>query len=110
MLPIIAVIRVDEYDFVYYDLAKETFSEPFTVEGGDGYQLKSYAQITFSTYDEENKKSQDLISVTISQTDTDHDEILKDLPPARLVEIIRHVFTDLNLDKMSDGQVSVLKH
>lgn len=110
MLPIIAVFRVGEYDFIYFDISKNQFSDTFTVKPGDDYLLNTYSQITFSEYDEESQMSRSLMTATISRIDNDEDEILKDLTAERLVGIILHVYGELNLDKRSEGQVSTLKH
>ena len=110
MLPIIAIIRVEEDAFVFYDLGKDKFSDKITFTAGDEYHQMSYGSLTFADYDEENEKSSQLISVTVSRTTDGAEETLKDLAPERLVEIIRHVFSDLNLDKRSEGQDSVVKH
>ncbi|WJJ55100.1 hypothetical protein [Xanthomonas phage RTH11] len=110
MLPIIAIFRVDEDAFMFYDLDKEKFIGKFTVPAGDEYHTMTYGSLTFAEYDEENEKSIQLISVTVSNKSDGQERVLKDLPTAELVETILHIFTDLNLDKRSEGQVSVVKH
>lgn len=110
MLPIIAILRVEEDAFVYYDLVKDQFSDKFTVTAGDEYLQMTYGSLTFAEYDEENQKSTQLISVTVSNTSDGQERVLKDLPAEELVATILHIYTDLNLDKRSEGQDSVVKH
>jgi len=110
MLPIIAIIRVEENAFVHYDLAKGQFSDKFSVSARDEYLGMSYGQLTFAEYDDVNQMSTQLISVTVSSTKDHTERSLKDLPREELVEMINHIYADLNLDKRSEGQESVLKH
>lgn len=111
MLPVIAVFRLSENEFRFYDLNGDRFSDPFSVEESDTYLQMSYSRLTFSEYDQAKCQSTELISVSLSEDSSEEQAlIVKDLPPEKIAEMARAIYSDLGLAYRSENQPSMLKH